>query len=243
MRRLVLATAVLACVLVWLPAVARAAADDIPGTPLQFGQSVSGTLDSSTKQNDVYSIHLNYGEEVLLTVHNEPNHTGNHMYLLAPSTRSVLGNSGNLASASTYNGLQTGRIYYTPAVDGIYFVQIGAGGHNDTYDLAISGSAEKPPNPSFLRLRSSAASVKRGRSVMLSATLVDQASKLLGGEDVTLQSSTDGKNWKTVKSLSSGSGKYAAAVKVARSTWFRMTFAGDAGYGACVSRKLLVKAK
>lgn len=78
---------------------------------------------------------------------------------------------------------------------------------------------------------------------MLNATLVDQASRLLGGEDVTLQSSTDGKNWNTVKLLSSGSGKYAAVVRVARSTWFRVTFAGDADLGACTSRKLLVKVK
>jgi hypothetical protein len=200
-------------------------------------------LVSATKPNDVYAIHLDYGVEVVITCQSGVPYHKYHAHLLTPDSQSIL-NGRYEQLAETQSGKDVpGQIFYTPAVDGTYYLWLSADTVGVTYTVMIGGSAETPPYPTFLRLRSSAASLKKGRSVTLSATLVDQASKLVGGASVSLQSSVDGKNWKTVKSLSSGSGKYAAVVKVARSTWFRMTFAGDADHGACVSRKLLVKAK
>ena len=72
-----------------LPSMALGAANDVPGTPLQLGQTVSGNLDSTTKPNDVYSITLAYGQQVELTVSNAINHTGNTMWLLPPSTKTI----------------------------------------------------------------------------------------------------------------------------------------------------------
>jgi hypothetical protein len=365
MSRLVLVVVALACVLSWLPATALAAADDIPGTPIQFGQTVSGTLDSATKPNDVYSINLRYGEEIQLTVHNLPDHTGNTMYLYAPSTKSAVsyppslmhastyngqqtgkivytpavdgtyfvqiraggnndtydltaiktGNSwggprvpdiyglavgpgtyygvldsdtyknavyavrlfaneqvqltvhnlpdhtGNtmylyapstksavsyppsLMHASTYNGQQTGKIVYTPAVDGTYFVQIRAGGNNDTYDFTVAGSAEKPQYPTSIYLRTSSSSVRRGSSVALRGSLVDQDLRTIEGKNVTILSSGDGKHWTTLRTLSASSGRYSTTVSVGRSTWYRATFSGDEDYAPSASRAVQIKTR
>jgi len=208
-----------------------------------LGQTVSGTLDSKTKPNDVYSIDLTYGQEILFTVHSLPNHTGNHMTLLTPSSKSIFGDHEDLASASTYNGQQTGNILYTPAVDGACYVRITAGGHNDVFDFTIAGSAETPLYPTSVYVHASRTTVSRGGKVVLGGSLVDQNLKTLTGRSVALQRSYDGKTWTTMQTLSASSGRYSATVVVSKSTWFRTTFAGDSDHGACVSRKLLVKAK
>ena len=243
MRRLVLMAAVLACVMLWLPTTARAAADDIPGTPLQFGQTVFGTLDSTTKKNDVYALQLSYGEQVQFTVHNEPGHTGNTMYLYSPTTKSAVNYPSSLMQASTYNGQQTGQILYTPAVDGTYFVQIRAGGHNDTFDFTVAGSAEKPAYPSSIFIRASKTSVKRGGKVTVSGSLADQDLKPLKGKSVSLQRSYDGKKWARIQTLNAQTGRYSEAVTISGTTWFRTSFTGDSDNAACTSRRLLVKAK
>ena len=365
MRRLILVTVFLACSLLWMPAVANAAADDIPGTPLQIGQTVSSTLDSTTKPNDVYAVHLTYGQEIELRVHNlpnhtgnymtllapsstsifgdyhslasadtynsqqtgqilytpavdgtyfirikaggpndnydltaastgfvtgglrapdifgvavgvgsasgvldsttypntvyavrlfareevslmchnEPNHTGNYMTLLAPSSKSIFGDYHSLASADTYNSQQTGQILYTPAVDGTYFVRIKAGGSNDVFDFTIAGSAEKPLYPSSIYIRASKASVRRGGRVTISGSLADQNRGTLDGKSVTLERSRDGRTWAKVKTLSASSGRYSTSIGLTKSTWFRTFFAGDADNAACASRKILVTVK
>jgi hypothetical protein len=242
MRRLVFTAAVLSCVLLWLPAVARAAADDIPGTPMTVGSTVTGVLDDVTKKYDVYSIRLTSGEQIQLDVADSTKGPCVYVNLIPPGTTSIFSSWSSLAYASTGN-TGKGQFAYTPAKDGVYFLRVKADGNGVVYTLTLSGSAEKPPKPSILKLRSSAAQVRRGRTVALSASLATPTGDLIGGQTVSLQSSADGKTWKTVRSLSSGSGRYAAVVTIARSTWFRMRFAGDADHGACTSRKLLVKAK
>ncbi len=62
-----------------------------------------------------------------------------------------------------------------------------------TYSVTISGSAEMPPNPSYLRLRTSATKVTKGRSVTLSAKLVDAASTLIPNYSVNLFRSNNGR--------------------------------------------------
>ena len=242
MRRLLVLLALLVGLIGILPAVA-VAADDIPGTPLLLGQTVTGTLDSKTKEYDVYSIDLTYGQEIELTVHNLPNHTGNTMYLMGPTSTSIHGEHQDLASAGTYNDRQTGTILYTPAVDGTYFVSVSAGGHNDTYDLTVAGSAERPLYPTSVYIRSSKGSVSRGGSVVISGSLADQNLKPLLGRSVEIERSYDGKNWMTVRSTDAANGRYALKVALSRSTWFRTSFAGDADYAGCSSRALLVKVK
>lgn len=394
MRRLVLTAAVLACVLLWLPAVARAAADDIPGTPMNVGDTVSGTIDQTTKPRDVYSISLKRGEQVQMTltmsqvaaisfqgyatclflmspsstsiatgnsativngavggdkhvrtitytpaadgtyyinvatngyvdggmhgvtyslitartavpaitdpwapdifgiaigpgtVHgvidvttmvrnvfavrlfaSEPVQltlTMSHeayiafvgsakcLFLMAPSSTSVgSGKFTNVADGQTGGDGHVRTIAYTPAVDGTYFIDVAANGYVDTdggmhgvtYSLTVAGSAEKPQYPSSIFLRSSKSSVRRGRSVTLSGSLADHNLNTLTGKSVTLQSSTTGRSWKTVKSLSSSSGRYSTKLAVKRSTYFRLRFSGDSDYERCVSRKLFVKVK
>jgi hypothetical protein len=140
MRRLlvfIVAGLGLVLLIVALPAAAIAAANDVPGTPIQLGQTVSGTLDSSTKQNDVYSISLTYGQQVELTVSNAANQTENVMWLLQPGIKSIA-DGGSVASADTYNDNNAGQIVYTPAVSGTYYIQVQAQGHNDSYQLSTA---------------------------------------------------------------------------------------------------------
>jgi hypothetical protein len=360
MRRLLLAAAVLACVLLWLPAVASAAADDIPGTPMNVGATVTSVLDDVTKKYDVYSVNLTSGEQIQIQAtdttkngyvgvdliapgatsirnsystlgYTSSGGTGPLVYtpakdgvyfllvrasgkgvvytltlsrtgtpaVIAPDSNDIFGLPIGLGSVigivddvtdkydvyavslfareqvqiqatdTTKNGYVgvdliapgatsirnsystlgytssggTGPLVYTPAKDGVYFLLVRASGKGVVYTLTISGSAEKPPYPSLLTLRSSATQVKKGRSVTLSATLVTPNGVLVEGQSISLQRSFDGKSWSTIKSLSSSSGRYSSKVTITRSSWFRMKFAGDADHGACTSRKLLIKAK
>ena len=305
MRRLVLVAAVLACVMLWLPAVARAAGDDdIPGTPMTLGQTVTGVVDKSTDPNDVYSIQLYEGQQVhfdatgpwvwyslygpgsvsidgshsfidgwdtwsgrgqllytpardgLYFIRVNANGSGqnyscsvtrtdapaittpdtddifglpiglgsiggvvdgitdpNDVYavklfegeqfvldasgpwvwirIYGPGSVSIDGNHVYIGGCDTWSG--RGQFVYTPAKDGVYFIRVNANGNGQVYTLKLSGSAEKPPYPSLLKLRSSAAQVKKGRTVTLSAALATPTGDLIGGQSVSLQSSTDGK--------------------------------------------------
>ena len=217
-------------------------APDIFGVAMGPG-TATGVLDSSTYPNTVYAVRLFAREEVSITIHNEPNHTGNTVHLLGPTSKSIYGEHQDLASAGTYNDRQTGTILYTPAVDGTYFVSVSAGGHNDTYDLTVAGSAERPLYPTSVYIRSSKGSVSRGGSVVISGSLADQNLKPLLGRSVEIERSYDGKNWMTVRSTDAANGRYALKVALSRSTWFRTSFAGDADYAGCSSRALLVKVK
>jgi hypothetical protein len=217
-------------------------APDIFGVAMGIG-ATAGVLDSSTYPNTVYAVRLFAREEVSLTVHNEPHHTGNYMTLLTPSSKSIFGEHQDLASASTYNDRQTGHIAYTPAVDGTYFVRIRAGGHNDVFDLTVAGSAEMPLYPTSVYVRSSRSSVSRGGSVVISGSLSDQNLKVLAGKSVTIERSYNGKGWTTLQTVDAGSGRYSARVTLGRSAWLRASFAGDADYAGCTSRRLLVRVK
>ena len=222
------------------PAVTLPDSDDIFGVPIGIG-AVVGVVDDDTDRYDVYAVSLFAQEQVQLDVSDPTTGPRVEVTLIAPGATSIHGTWKSVGSTSSYGG--SGQLVYTPAKDGVYYILVEAVGNGVVYTLTLRGSAEKPPYPTFLRLRGSATSVKRGRSVTVSATLVDQTSQLVGGETVSLQNSADGKSWSAVKSLSSSSGRYSAKMTITRSTWFRMTFTGSADHGACVSRKLLVKAK
>jgi hypothetical protein len=122
-------------------------------------------------------------------------------------------------------------------------VQIRTGGNNDTYEFTVAGSAEKPLYPTSIYLRTSSSSVRRGSSVTLSGSLVNQDLGTIEGKSVTILSSGDGRQWTTLRTLSASSGRYPTKVSVGRSTWYRATFSGDEDYAPSASRAALIKAR
>ena len=218
------------------PAIVAPDSDDIFGIPIGVG-SVSGVVDDATDDVDVYAVSLFAQEQVQISVVGG----GCTAVLIAPGATTLKGSYTELGSAF---GSGTSLVY-TPAKDGVYFLKLGANWekHGAVYTLTLSGSAEKPPYPSFLRLRSSTASVRRGGTVNLSATLVTSAGELIGGQSVSLERSANGKVWTSLKSLSSSTGRYTANARLTSKTWFRMTYRGDADHGACVSRKVVIQVR
>ena len=125
----------------------------------------------------------------------------------------------------------------------MYYILVVGRGPGANYSFTISGSAEVPPTPSYLRLRTSATRVSKGRSVTLSAKLVNVDSALIAGYSVNLFRSYNGRSWTKVKSLSSTTGKYSTRARIVRKTWFRMRFAGDATWSSCRSRAVAISVR
>ena len=217
------------------PAVVAPDSDDIFGIPIGVGAAI-GIVDEDTDADDVFAVALFAQEQVQITA-TDPGSGYVSVRLIAPGATSIQGSYTSLGYTSS-GGLAP--LLYTPAKDGVYYLRVSAQGHGVPYTLTLSGSAEKPPYPSALRLRASATKVRAGKSVTLRATLVDLASVPGATQTVTLRSSYNRTTWKTVGSLRSTSGIFSKSVKVKRKTWFQMSFSGDADSSGCVSRRVVV---
>ena len=132
MRRYVPLAVLLLALLFWPAATASAAAgdDDIPGTPLQMGAVVSGTVDSGDTA-DVYSVDLTAGREVHIRL--DPGNTagvGGRLHVFVPGAPSV-------AQAEQYDEIMYDVVGGTPLVDkhGAYFDYIPA--KTGTYYLGV----------------------------------------------------------------------------------------------------------
>ena len=132
MRRLVpLVLLALAHARAWPIAVALAATDDdVPGTPLTVGGSVSQTVDSADLV-DVFAVDLVAGQEVYIRL-DPGNVAGNagRIHVLVPGASSV-------AEAELYDEIIYDAIGGTPKVDkhGAYFYYIPA--KSGTYYLGV----------------------------------------------------------------------------------------------------------
>lgn len=220
---------------------ALAAGDDnVPGTPVGLG-TINGVVDSATDPHDVYCVQLFDGEDVRLTLADA---TGSEVSvrLIAPGCKSIDDDYTEVAYLNNVwmNMYHDQDVTYTPAKDGVYYLLVSAWGTGANYSIGIYGSAEKPPMPSNLRLRASATKVGKGRSVTLSAKLVDTNSALIPGYAASLYRSYDGHAWKKLTSLSSTTGDYTTKARITRKTWYRMRFSGDATWSACTSRVVTV---
>lgn len=216
--------------------------DDIPGVPVGAG-TISGIVDDVTDPHDVYSVKLFEGEPVHFHIDAS---SGSAQFdcvdvdLIAPGATSIHSSHSDVATFGTHPTLSPDADY-TPAKDGVYYLSVVCRGQGMSYTITITGSAEKPPNPAYLRLRTSSAKVSKGRSVTLSAKLVDLASALIPNYSVNLFRSNDGHAWTKMTTLSSTTGEYSKKVRITRKTWFRMRFAGDATWSNCSSRVVIVR--
>lgn len=223
---------------------ALAAGDDnIPGIPVGSG-TISGVVDETTDPYDVYSVKLFEGEEVQFALSADRSNSINEWVtvdLVAPEVKSVNDNYTVLAYVTTKLLNYKPDDVYTPAKDGIYHVIVRTTNASGmAYALTIAGSAEKPPNPAYLRLRTSATKVTKGRSVTLSAKLVNVDSTLIANYSVNLFRSYSGRSWTKVTALGSTSGEYSKKVRITRKTWFKMRFGGDAMWSSCSSRAVII---
>ena len=239
-RIAILAVVASALLLIGLPAGQALAAgdDDIPGIPIGAG-TISGMLDETTDPRDVYCIQLFEGEAVHFHLATAASGWLDYAAadLIPPGVTSVSAVFSTLVDFRTDDNPDAD---YTPAKDGVYYLDIGCSGNGVSYTLTITGSAEKPPNPAYLRLRTSATKVSKGHSVTLSAKLVDWSSVLVPGYTVKLYRSYNGHSWTTVKSLSSTTGNYSTRARITRKTWYKMGFGGDATWSSCSSRAVTI---
>jgi len=224
---------------------ALAAGDDnIPGVPVGAGV-IAGVVDRTTDKYDVYAVQLFDAEEVRLTLAKTSQSPGGiggdsayHVKLVSPTSKSVQDYTSLVtAYSSVYNDVVR---TYTPAKDGIYYIIVDTSFAGINYTVTISGSAEKPPTESYLRLRTSATKVKKGRSVTLSAKLVNVDSALIPGYSVVLMRSYNGRSWTKVTSLTSSTGEYSTKARIAKKTWYKMHFVGDSTWSACASRAVTI---
>ena len=216
--------------------------DDIPGVPVGAG-TVSGIVDDVTDPHDVYSVKLFEGEPVHFHIDAS---SGSAMFdnvgvhVIAPGATSIHSYYSEVAYFGTHPTTRPDADY-TPAKDGVYYLSVACRGQGMSYTITITGSAEKPPNPAYLRLRTSATKVKKGRSVTLSAKLVDVRSVLISGYSAKLYRSYNGRSWKKITTLASSTGKYSKRVRITRKTWFKMRFGGNSTWSSCNSRKVTVR--
>lgn|GEM_PF-6155897 len=244
-RAALLAIAVSAFLLIGLSTepVLAAGDDDIPGVPTGAGVT-SGVVDETTDPYDVYCMKL--FEDELVHFHLATSSSGGGLFdyawaeLIPPGVTSIHSSYSELARVTTHPFSFSPDADYTPAKDGVYYLVVGASGNGISYTIAITGSAEKPPNPTYLRLRTSAKKVKKGRSITLSARLVDGGSAPIAGYAVTLYRSFPGKAWRKSASLTSQTGTYAIRLRITRKTKFRMSFSGDSTWSSCKSRVVTV---
>jgi hypothetical protein len=113
---------------------------NIPGIAMGNG-TWPGVVDDDTDRNDVYSVNLVSGQEVIITC-TAPGGIG--VVLLAPGSSSIV-------SSSTYTSLRwsTGStvvVKYTPAVSGTYYIWLYTDGNGVTYALTVDGAASTAPS-------------------------------------------------------------------------------------------------
>lgn len=199
-------------------------------------------VDYQTDKFDVYSVKLFDGEAVTFTLDSQVTKSSCVIQLVAPDVKSVQAYYSVLRVLGFEGSLWHRTFTYTPAKDAVYHIIVRAtAGSGSTYGFTISGSAEVPPSPAYLRLRTSATKVKKGRSVTLSAKLVNGDSVLIPGYKAKLYRSYNGRSWRLVKSLSSSTGKYTQRARITRKTWFKMRFGGNSTWSSCNSRKVTVR--
>jgi len=166
------------------------------------------------------------------------------VHLAPPGLKSVHDYYSELNHLGEQGSLLRRTFTYTPAEDAIYPIIVrSTAGSGQKYEFTISGSAEMPPSPSYLRLRTSATKVRKGRSVTLSAKLVNADSALIAGYSVNLFRSYNGRSWTKVKSMTSTTGAYSTRARIVRKTWFRMKFAGNATWSSCRSRAVTISVR
>ena len=213
--------------------------DDIPGVPVGAG-TLSGVVDATTDVYDVYSVMLFDGEAVTFTLNYDVTGKRATVALVPPATKTVHTSYSVLGRIGYYGSLVSRTFTYTPAKDAVYHIIVKANYTGAPYQFTISGSAQKPPTQSYLRLRTSATKVKKGRSVRLSAKLVDVSSALIPGYSAKLYRSYNGRSWKKIASLASTTGAYSKKVRVTRKAWFKMRYTGNSTWSSCTSRVVKV---
>lgn len=127
--------------------------DDIPGTPF-FGESVTNQLNDKSDANDVYSLELNAGDNVNISLTGD-NGTDFDLLLYPPDAKTIY-TSGNLLAYSENLDTSTETITYKVTTSGTYYVNVyaykGSGSYTLTVktDNQIGGYEESSPSLVFI---------------------------------------------------------------------------------------------
>lgn len=107
--------------------------NDIPGVALDK-DTVEGTLDSATDTDDVYSVHLDSGQSIKLTLSGDAG-TDFDLYLFSPWTYTV-NDSSEMLKYSENEGTSSETIEFTANYSGEYYIDVyafeGAGAYSLT---------------------------------------------------------------------------------------------------------------
>jgi photosystem II stability/assembly factor-like uncharacterized protein len=145
----------------------------------------------------------------------------------------AVGDSGTLLH--TTDG---GATWLAQTLSSTYYLRdVTFTGPNSGWAVGLSGDVLHTASPAGLSFTVSPATVAYNGTVVARGTLLDAAAVPLPGRTVVLDRSYDGSHWTALRSLVSATGSYATSVKIVRKTYFRLRFAGDAGYAPAVSSK------
>jgi hypothetical protein len=129
----------------WPAAVALAAGDDdVPGTPLTIGSSVSQTVDSDDVV-DVYAVTMTEGQEVYIRL--DPGNTAGNagrIHVLVPGASSIA--ASDLYDEITYEAIggtpkvdkHGAYFYYMPARSGVYYLCVEWTQGTLSYNLSVA---------------------------------------------------------------------------------------------------------
>ena len=111
-------------------------ANDIPGTPLAMGVSLSSVLDTVTKTRDVYSVQLTAGQEVRFAVEG---HASRLSFILAHSGSSSFAFSSDYTLAfSTSDSSSPWARTFIPAASGTYYLSVTPSTGQQSYSVSVS---------------------------------------------------------------------------------------------------------
>ena len=105
--------------------------DDVPGTPLEPGITISSTLDKETKPRDVYSVQLTAGQTVYITIKSNKSF---HLHYANPGFSTF--DASNGITLATYQSGDV-RQSFVAATSGIYFIMLKANNYGIKYEIKV----------------------------------------------------------------------------------------------------------
>ena len=220
--------------------VSAAGDDDIPGVPMP-APPVQGYLDSKSDANDVYSLAMNQGDRLAVTLNGDSTSDGNfYIDLFGPGS---MGIGGTDPVAVDHNGNYPKTMTYSATTSGTYYVALWCYKSDSVYGNYSMDWACRSPNIASVKSRSKA--VRKGASVAIVGNLrYDLDSAPIAAKKVTLQRSVSGSGWRQITSKKTdASGHFSFKVRVTKTTSYRVHSAQTNTLLKCTSNTVKYKVR
>jgi hypothetical protein len=224
---------------------ASATDDSLPGVPIP-PSPFSDSVDEVSDPDDVFSVALQPGQTLQVTVQLTSGTGDLDVALYPPGTTSIEGLENAVAVSRNEGRASESANYTVPAgAGGVYYLDIysyeGASGYTLTWSVT---GLEPALDEVRLGISVGPSVVAYRGTVTIRGKLTDAQGSALGGRTLQLQRSIDGETWRLHGSYRPVSGNnYAVKVQLSRRTYFRWRFAGDSRYDVATSRRVYATSK